>query len=122
MCIVYLVWSICLSMLSSSWNAHLQHFDYGIDLYIFIRCGVTFNLCFEFVFMNSTRNPQVSVLLIRCSCFENSFLFRVAGCCNYLLPALSIFSHSSDAFQLKLFNILFAHITGGFISLIYWSV
>uniref|UniRef100_A0A1B0BT75 Uncharacterized protein n=1 Tax=Glossina palpalis gambiensis TaxID=67801 RepID=A0A1B0BT75_9MUSC len=48
-----------------------------VYFYPVVKCGLPRNLCYEFVFMNSTRNPQVSIPLTRCTCFERDIFWYV---------------------------------------------
>lgn len=67
-----------------------------------IKRGHPLQLCAKFTFSRSTRNPQIVIPRIRCSFLERSFVVRVARCWNFLPVDLRLFSHSNNAFRLKL--------------------
>ena len=75
-----------------------------LTFYHVIKTGLPSQLCSVFSFCHSTRNPQILIPMIRSSIFERSFIVRVARCWNSLPYMLRIFSHSNNAFRLKLLH------------------
>lgn len=77
------------------------------NIYLFhkvIKTGLPAPLCDLFHFSRSSRNSQIVIPRIFNSTFEKSFVVRVARCWNQLPIELRIFSHSNNAFRLKIFN------------------
>lgn len=75
-----------------------------ILFYKVIKSGLPVPLFDCFNFSRSSRNTQIVIPRIFNSVFERSFLIRVARCWNQLPIELRVFSHSNNAFRLKLFN------------------
>lgn len=71
-----------------------------------IKSGVPSPLCSTFVFLRSSRNPQIFIPRIFKLIFERSFLVRIARCWNCLPYELRIFSHSNNVFRLKMLSYL----------------
>ena len=69
-----------------------------------IKKGFPSSLVNKFEFLRSTRNPQIFIPRIYRLSFERSFVVRIARCWNYLPHDLRVFSHSNNAFRLKLLN------------------
>lgn len=69
-----------------------------------IKSNKPFPLCRSFTFSRSTRNPQIIIPRISSSFFEKSFMVRIARWWNQLPVSLRIFSHSNNAFRLKLWR------------------
>ena len=73
-----------------------------IHFYKAMRASFPLPFLKTFTFSRSTRNPQIFIPRIANSFYERSFLVRVARCWNHLPIELRIFSHSNNAFRLKL--------------------
>ena len=74
--------------------------------YNIIKNSYPSNLCNKFIFLRSSRNPQIYIPRIFKLSFERSFVVRIARCWNYLPYELRIFSHSNNVFRLKLLAFL----------------
>lgn len=77
------------------------------NLFLFhkvIKTGLPAPLCDFFNFSRSSRNPQIVIPRIFNSTIEKSFVVRVARCWNQLPIELRVFSHSNNAFRLKICN------------------
>lgn len=74
--------------------------------YKIIRSGVPFSLRDSFTFSHSVRNTQIMIPRISCSLYEKSFVVRIARFWNFLPVDLRVFSHSNNAFRLKIVNYL----------------
>lgn len=69
-----------------------------------MKSGRPVLLCDMFNFSRSIRNTQIFIPRIFCSIFERSFVVRVARWWNQLPIELRVFSHSNNAFRLKLLD------------------
>lgn len=77
-----------------------------VFFYKIIKSGFPTQLYSKFLFSHSTRNPQIILPRINNALFERSFIVRIARRWNTLPIELRVFSHSNNAFRVKILAVL----------------
>lgn len=93
------------SFLGCTFNNFIKYRNM-ILFYKIIKNGKPPELLNSFEFMRSSRNPLIRIPRISTSCFEKSFIVRIARLWNFLPFSLRVFSYSNNVFRVKILDFL----------------